>query len=207
MTSASRAAALRSRLQREPLFRNVDLAALDEYPGALRQLQVRKGGMIFADGDEGDALYLIRSGKVEIVKSMKSGKAIRLGIVQAGEILGELDVIDNRRRSAGARALTQCRLVAVEKRAFRALLREHGTLGENLLSVLGARLRQSNLGYVDREEEMMLDAGRQINRLEALIDAARLMNSSLNLRTLLTIILDTAVGMVSAARGTLYAGG
>lgn len=204
MTPVSIASALRAGLRREPLFDNVDLGALDGHPGALTDVRVRAGDMIFADGDEGDAVYLLRSGKVEIIKGLTSGKEVRLGVVPAGGVLGELDAIDNRRRSAGARALVRCRLLAIDKRAFRTLLRESPALAGNLLAVLGGRLRQSNLGYVSREEDLALDAGRQIKRLEALIDAARLMNSSLNLRTLLTIILDTAVQMVNAARGTLY---
>jgi signal transduction histidine kinase len=100
--------------------------------------------------------------------------------------------------------VTRCRLIRLGKTDFRKLLEESRELERNLLAILGSRLRQSNLTYVHREEDNILTARNQINRLQTLIDAARIVNSSLSVKTLLKIILGTATTMVNAARGTLY---
>jgi len=186
------------------LFRGAPRAEIAQSLPAFEEIRAGKGEIIFRDGARGDCLYLILSGKVRIVKYTSSREEVVLGELTSGRVFGELDVIDNRRRSAGAVALTECRLLRLAKRDFLKLMKKCPGLGRNLLVIIAGRLRASNLTYVRRGEGNILDARMRIRRLESLNDAAYLVYSSLNLRTLLTIILDTAAELVKAGRGTLY---
>ena len=62
----------------------------------------KSGDVIFQEGEQSDAAYLIISGNVQIVKGYDTGKPKELAVVGAGEYVGEMGVIDNFPRSASA---------------------------------------------------------------------------------------------------------
>ncbi|HET6468913.1 MAG TPA: cyclic nucleotide-binding domain-containing protein, partial [Geminicoccaceae bacterium] len=64
----------------------------------------RAGQVIFREGDPSDRAYLVVSGRVEITKAGEEG-ALRIGVLKAGDLLGELGVLGDAPRSATARAL------------------------------------------------------------------------------------------------------
>ena len=58
------------------------------------------GETLFREGDEGDQMYLIKSGKIRIVKEMSKGEEKTLAVLEAGAFFGEMAVLDKRPRSA-----------------------------------------------------------------------------------------------------------
>ena len=72
---------------------------------------------IFREGDEGDYMYVVKSGKVRI-----ETRGQELAVIGAGEIFGEMAMIDRVQRSAAALALTDCELVPVDSGTFLALV-------------------------------------------------------------------------------------
>jgi diguanylate cyclase len=80
----------------------------------LDRIELPAGTLLFAEGDSGDAAYLIQSGEIEIFASRK-GADLRLARRGPGDIVGELAVIVRDRRSASARVLSDCVLLVVTK--------------------------------------------------------------------------------------------
>jgi signal transduction histidine kinase len=193
-----------NKLLQTELFMGVDRAILEKHLPAVTDLRHLKGSVIFRAGSRGSALYLILSGKISLVKRGPAGEEVMLGTLTRGEVFGELDIIDGGRRSSDAVALTDCRLLRIPRRTFAVMLKKSPTLGYNLLKALAGRLRGSDRVCMRLEEEHASTMRAWTRRFESLMDAAYLVHSSLNLRTLLTIILDTAVKLVDAERGTLY---
>ncbi len=187
-----------------PLFEKVDGAVLQRVIGAVTEEDLRAGDIIFEDESDGAACYLLLAGKVKITKQSKNGNEILLGVLRDGDLFGELDLIDRLARSATATALTDCRLLKIGKTEFELLLTSSREFAVNILRMLSFRLRTSNYIYVLREETNLLRVDHQVARMNQLLESAKVLNSSLELETLLGLTLRTAEQAVDADRGTVY---
>ncbi len=191
-------------MKRCKLFRGVESGIIGANTPDFRVRNVKTGGVIFRAGTRGRHLYVIESGKVGVRTATANGKPMAIETLTAGEVFGELDIVDGGRRSADTFALTKCRLILIPRKTFLSMLQSSRKLERNLLRMVTGRLRQGIRIIARLEDEHVSSTRARLRRFESLMDAAYLVHSSLNLRTLLSIILDTAVELVNAGRGTLY---
>jgi CRP/FNR family cyclic AMP-dependent transcriptional regulator len=115
------------------------LMALDEAP-----LRLESGQVIFAQGDPGHALFIVRTGSVDL----KIGDEV-VETVEQGGIFGEMSLVDPAPRSAAAVAGPDCSLVMVEEHSFNDLLRRVPGLGIEIMKVMARRLRKANVAEKD----------------------------------------------------------
>lgn len=186
------------------LFDSLDDPLLDEVLGKIEEMSFQAGSVIFEDETEGDALYLILSGTVDIVKRFPTGEETLLGVLHPGDFFGELELIDDRSRSAHVIAATDCRLCRMGKPEFEKLLQTSPQFTSNLLRLLSLRLRNSNIFFSHQLQSHLVDARNRLDKMHKLIEAAKTVNSSLDADRLLEIIMGTATSAVHADRGTLY---
>ncbi len=106
--------------------------------------QVAAGKVIFNEDDKGhrlllqkDKMYLLLEGEVELTL-----RGRHIGVVRQGEIFGELASITHSPRSATALAKTNCRVVALDEKQFRAGLREQPEFSLTMLVLMVGRLRK-----------------------------------------------------------------
>jgi CRP/FNR family cyclic AMP-dependent transcriptional regulator len=106
------------------------------------------GTRIFQYGDPGDKLFIIMEGKVRIYREVSGMGEEALAVLGAGEVFGEMALLDEAPRSAGAIAHERCRLLVITKDAFDDLLFLHKSLAYEVLwscvRVLSGRLRETN---------------------------------------------------------------
>lgn len=108
-----------------------------------QRAQVRRieaGETVFSQGDQGFAVYLVRSGKLEVVRTSKTGRRLALDIIGPGEIFGELALLTGAERSASVTALETSELVGVDRRDFVTVIRSAPELSLALLQHLAERL-------------------------------------------------------------------
>ena len=121
------------------------LAALEQ---CMEKRHVAAGERIFARGESGDELFLIRRGLVRIVLPLSDRQSHHLGTFGRGAFFGEMAFLDGDPRSANAVAYTDCELFVLSRRAFDKLADEHRKLClrlmEGIASVLASRLRYTN---------------------------------------------------------------
>jgi CRP/FNR family cyclic AMP-dependent transcriptional regulator len=113
---------------------------------AVQQTQnrrLKKGELLFAEGENSRAMYLIKSGMIRLFKK-KGDSAIELDTVRSGQILGELAFLDGNPRSASAEALTDCELSEVSGQAFTAVLTQMPDWLKILLKTVVGRLRTAS---------------------------------------------------------------
>ena len=108
--------------------------------------------VLFREGEESTAAYLIVSGRVRIVKGLDSDKPKEIAVVGAGEYVGEMGAIDDLPRSASA--VAQGRVVAapVTPGEFMDMLRMNPDEAIDLLKVLFERLRAANRRLAEIEQ-------------------------------------------------------
>ena len=102
------------------------------------------GEPIFHFGAPGQSLMVILNGTVRVSLPGPRGKGVILADLEAGELLGEVAVLDGKERSADATALTKCELVVLERRDVVAFLEKRPDVCLKLLELMCARLRKSD---------------------------------------------------------------
>ncbi|NKQ37194.1 MAG: cyclic nucleotide-binding domain-containing protein [Chloroflexi bacterium] len=119
------------------LLSTVDRALLQE---VMAELHYEPGDVILREGDMGDAMYLIWSGRVAVVKGGLHSPTIVM-YRQPGEVVGEMALLEHKPRSASIVALDSVRLLRINQDRFNELLKTHSEFGANILASLSARLR------------------------------------------------------------------
>lgn len=105
--------------------------------------RLKKGEILFAEGENSRAMYLLKSGMIRLYK--KKGDAnIELATVHAGEVIGELAFLDGNPRSASAEALTECNMVEISGPTFQAVLAGMPDWLKILLKAVVGRLRTAS---------------------------------------------------------------
>jgi CRP-like cAMP-binding protein len=113
----------------------ISYARVERYPA---------GREIFAKGSPGQSLMAVLRGTVKISSLSEAGKEIVLSIMNAGEIFGEIAVLDGDERSADASAMTDCELLVLNRRDFLPILENRADVCMILLKILCRRLRQTS---------------------------------------------------------------
>jgi len=102
------------------------------------------GQIVFNYGDPGHALYIVRSGEVEIYIKNDQGEKIVLEISKPGDIFGEVSLLDDGPRTAWVAAVTDVELLRLDREHFEDYVRRYTPAALNLLSVAARRLRKSD---------------------------------------------------------------
>lgn len=132
--------------RRVRIFQGLTDVQIGRVRGVCREVPYAAGEMVFARNSVDQALFIVLSGAVAIVAG---DSAEPLATIGTGEIFGELALIDELPRSAGARAAEPSRLLVVRRDDFERLVRRDPELGavilRNIARTLSERLRQTNL--------------------------------------------------------------
>ena len=102
------------------------------------------GQTIFNLGDPGHALYIIRTGEVEIYVKNDQGEKIVLETARPGDIFGEVSLLDDGPRTAWVTAVSDVEVLRLDRAHFEDYVRQHTPAALNLLSVAARRLRKSD---------------------------------------------------------------
>ena len=125
------------------LFSRLPDETLDQVHSALKPRDLKAGEIIFNQGDQGDELIVVQEGEVAIFAPVEGGdgteKPIR--IFRPGEVLGEMALIDQKPRSASARAEEDSTILTLGLNEFKSLLNENQEMAFSVMSGLNERIR------------------------------------------------------------------
>jgi CRP-like cAMP-binding protein len=128
-------------LQRHPVFGALEVPQLERLVSYAHTRPVKAGTTIFAKGDPGAALFAVCDGTVKIAVPSIDGREAMFNLLHAGEIFGEIALLDGQPRSADAVAMTDCELMVIERRDFLTFVHGEPTVALKLIELLCARLR------------------------------------------------------------------
>jgi CRP/FNR family cyclic AMP-dependent transcriptional regulator len=128
-------------LRHNYLFRGLSEATLDAIAALAVKRSYYKNSVIFSQGDEGDALFGVVSGRVRISASAPGGREVFLNIMEPGDTFGEIAVMDGLPRTANAVALDTSTLVVIQRADFLPFLEREPQLASHLLKLMCERLR------------------------------------------------------------------
>ena len=136
-------------LKKSRLFRQLPAEDLCWLQSAMVRRRYAAGQVLFHMGDEGGSLHVITRGRLKVVIPSPMGDEVILAILSAGDILGELSLIDGRPRSATAEALEDTESVSLSRQAFLRFLSLRFEAVLQVLNVLAHRLRSTDALLAD----------------------------------------------------------
>jgi CRP/FNR family cyclic AMP-dependent transcriptional regulator len=131
-------------LREAPLFRELDDEAAAALQASLTESRLRRGEVLFREGDSGDKLFIVTEGKVKLGKSSSDGRENLLAILGPGQMFGELSLFDPGPRSATVTAVTDCVMQSLSHDELLEWLTGRPAVARGLLAQLGSRLRKAN---------------------------------------------------------------
>jgi CRP/FNR family transcriptional regulator, cyclic AMP receptor protein len=131
-------------LARAGLFQGIDPEVAAPIIKELEYVDVSRGEVIFAEGEPGDSLYIVLSGKVKVSRRAQDGRENMLAVMGPSELIGELSLFDPGPRTATALAITDTRLAKLKQSMLRPWITQHPEIALQLLHVLARRLRRTN---------------------------------------------------------------
>ena len=139
-------------LRQHALFRDLEPAALERLCRYAKLLKLKRGAKVFTKGDPGSSLLAVASGTVRMSSSSADGRNALLNLIGAGEIFGEIAVLDGLPRSTDAIASTDCEILAIDRRDLVPFLRDQPDLAMRFIELLCGRLRWTS----EQVEELIL---------------------------------------------------
>lgn len=129
-------------LRKIPLLEGVDQGRLQQLAAAVEIREIPRRQVIYLPGDPGDRVFFINGGRVKCSKVTRDGKELTLAYRGAGQLFGELCIIDGTPRDEMAEAMKNAIITEVPRELFTELLQTDNKLCFNFACIIGDRRRQ-----------------------------------------------------------------
>ena len=159
-------------LTRSPVFAGLTADEAADFAARGRLLRLDRNGVVFVKGAPSDALYLVVRGRVGIESCSSEGHVLAHRSIEAGEVFGEIGLLDGGERTANAAPeVDGTVLLVIPRPAFDCFLAAHPDAARALLVVLARRLRSTSalledtifLGGLSRVARRLLESARSTN--------------------------------------------
>src|SRR5437588_9870295 len=113
--------------------------------------EFKRGDVLFQEGEPGKEMYVVQTGKVNITKTVRENAKI-LATLGAGEFFGEMSILNNKPRSAGAVVAEDAKLLVIDPKTIEAMIRGNVEIAVRLIKKLSDRLQEAD----DQIENLLL---------------------------------------------------
>ena len=156
-------------IRRVPLFSMLTGDQAQSIADAVVKRRFRRGELVVEQGRKSNALFILLNGRARVLTADTRGREVILAVLEAGDYVGEMSLIDNEPHSATVRAEVQTDMLVLARADFARCLPENSTLSYGIMRGLVRRLRNA-----DRQIESLalLDVYGRVAR--TLLDMAEL---------------------------------
>ncbi|WP_460514955.1 Crp/Fnr family transcriptional regulator [Flindersiella endophytica] len=159
-------------LRQAPMFAGLDDEAVAALRSAMHEVRLRRGEVLFHEGDQGDELYVVIEGKVKLGRTSADGRENLLSVLGPGQMFGELSLFDPGPRSSTATGITDTVMLALGQEQLMTWLSGRPEVARGLLLQLASRLRHLNEAVADlvfsdvpgRVAKQLLDLARRFGK-------------------------------------------
>jgi CRP/FNR family transcriptional regulator, cyclic AMP receptor protein len=136
-------------LRKAGLFQGVDANDIEAISNEFEIMEVSRGQILFHEGEPGDSLYIVLSGKVKLGRRASDGRENLVAVMGPSDQFGELSLFDPGPRTATAVVVTDGRVARLPKAALQKWVEERPQIAMQLLRVVARRLRRTNTMLAD----------------------------------------------------------
>jgi signal transduction histidine kinase len=138
-------------LRKIPLFADLSEEDLKRLYQMAETISVPAGQLVLQEGDQGDSLFVVLSGELEVTKRQGS-QDVLLALYEPGQFFGEMALLEQAPRSASVRTLQESRLLVVSQVAFQTLLSCSPSAPMKILHTVTSRLRSTESALIQNEK-------------------------------------------------------
>lgn len=147
-----------------PFFETLTAEELGIVADHLNFLEIEPGTVLFKEGDEGDSVYFVVEGELDVIKESVSGRKVGIDRVvittlTKGRSIGEMSVIDKTPRSATVKAVARSTLVGLGARGFETIMEDYPRIGIKILKGISRLLSTNMRKTSSRLADYMLPMG------------------------------------------------
>jgi CRP/FNR family transcriptional regulator, cyclic AMP receptor protein len=132
-------------VQRSPLFGVLDERDCKSIAAQMRAVSLPARTRLFCRDDPPDNLYLVIEGRVRLSVVSQEGRELSFRLAEAGDIFGEIALLDGGTRTADATTITRTRLMALARSSLDRLIAENPNIARATIRFLCSRLRETGL--------------------------------------------------------------
>lgn len=132
-----------------PLFEGLDEEQQASLHAKMGHSTLRRGEVLFEEGDPGTRLYIITEGKIKLGHTSPDGRENLLAVLGPGEIIGELTLFDPGPRSTTATAVSPVSLLYLDHSDLVTTLYNNPSMSKHMLRALARRMRRTNESLAD----------------------------------------------------------
>lgn len=140
-------------LSRVPIFKDISKEAITKLAYIARFNQYLEGSIVFKEGDPGDCLYIVASGRVEVFTRKDSGNEIKLNSLSVAEVFGEMALLDGLPRSATVKVSEKAILFYINRTDFNLFLMQNPDVALKIIETISRRLRDITIKLRDISDE------------------------------------------------------
>jgi len=137
-------AAVEVEIAKAEFFRALSPEQMAGVQPQLHKRPIRRGYVLFLEGQPAEALWLVQRGEVRLYKSSPDGRITALETLGPGRVFGALSALEEEAYPASAEGLTEGTVWRLPRAIFMRLLREDARLGVEVLRIVSARLREAH---------------------------------------------------------------
>ncbi len=149
------------------LFKGLSGEELGEIVHACKQAHIGPGEVLFEQGDQSDALFIVGHGELEVVGRSEMGEKVVLAILGQGTVVGEMSLIEGGPRSATVRSVSECDIFRLEREAFDKLRAQRRPVAYKVILGLAATVGERRRQTDARIQEVFNDPASHIDAFES----------------------------------------
>jgi CRP/FNR family cyclic AMP-dependent transcriptional regulator len=127
-----------------PLFDDLSADDVKDLAEHVKPWTFKEGEIIVRQGEDGDSMFLIREGTVRVFLNAEDGSEVNLRELTVGQYFGEFSLFDEKPRSAGTAALSDCELLELERDTLREHIMRRPRIAIAVLAEMSERMRETN---------------------------------------------------------------
>ncbi len=131
-------------LKAVPFFTQLNEHELEVVRSLANERSYAKTAVVLTEGEMGDSLYMIQSGKVKVVIGDEEGREIILKILGPGDFFGEMSMIDKEPRSASVTTLEPAIFLVLTHAAFERCVEQAPRIAKVVMQILAQRVREAD---------------------------------------------------------------
>ena len=131
-------------LKAVPFFTQLNDRELDVVRAVAAEKSYAKNAVVLTEGEMGDSLYMIQSGKVKVFIGDEDGREITLKMLGPGDFFGEMSMVDKQPRSASVTTIVASTFLVLSHAAFEKCVEQSPRIGNMVMTILAQRVREAD---------------------------------------------------------------
>ncbi len=129
-------------LEEADIFRYLSHAQMEDIERMTTMTTCRKGRALFGLGESGEALFILKRGRVQLSRMTEDGRRIVTAILEAGSVFGEMPMLSQSMQGTAAEALDDCTLCVMSRQDLETLILANPRVGLNIIHALSERVAE-----------------------------------------------------------------